>query len=526
MRRVLAVTLAVSSVLIVTASAGARVLLVGKYHGIPGQYRTVQAAVKASEPGDWILVGPGDYKTNSSSEPAGRKNTPAGVLLTKPRVYLRGMNRNTVIIDGTKSGPPCSRAAHDQNLGPRSKGGHHLGLNGIMVWKAANVWVQNLTVCNFLSGNGDAGNEIWWNGGDDSGKIGGHRYDGSYLSATNTFYRSNGTAAQYGIFSSNWTGGTWSQTYASNFSDSGYYIGACQQRCDQTINHAHAEFNSLGYSGTNSGGALVVKNSEFNSNQDGFDTDSENGDSPSPQNGACPNNGVSPVTHTHSCWVFMHNYVHDNNNANVPQVGQAGSTPLGTGLSLSGARNDTVMHNRFVRNKAWGVLIQIQQGEGGPPCIGGKLNFTFLGISLACLFDNWGDAIVKNKFADNGGFGHATNGDIGAVNFLDGNPTNCFSGNSNPAGLTTSPTGLEQTHPACTGAAVSGNDNVPLVLELLCGNEGSLVGANVPCPGGKPYPSQTRVVMHPLPRHLPTMPVPCAGVPANPWCLAPTSGRG
>ena len=57
-----------------------------------------------------------------------------------------------------------------------------------MVWKAANVWVQNLTSCNFLSGKGDAGNEIWWNGGDSSGKIGGHSYYGSYLSATNTFY--------------------------------------------------------------------------------------------------------------------------------------------------------------------------------------------------------------------------------------------------------------------------------------------------------------------------------------------------
>ena len=332
MSRVVAVLTALCAVAVFAASAGAKVLRVGTYHGERGQFSSVQAAVKAAKPGDWILVGPGDYKTKSAAEPAGRKDTPAGLLLTKSRVYLRGMNRNKVIIDGTKSGPPCSRAARDQNLGPSVKGGH-LGLNGIMVWKAANVWVQNLTACNFLSGKGDAGNEIWWNGGDGSGKIGGHGYSGSYLTATNTFYRNNGTGAQYGIFSSNWSGGTWSQTYASNFSDSGYYIGACQQQCDQTINRAHAEFNSLGYSGTNSGGALVVKNSVFDQNQDGFDTDTENGDPPSPQNGACPNHGISPITHTHSCWVFMDNYVHDNNNPNVPQVGQAGSTPLGTGLS-------------------------------------------------------------------------------------------------------------------------------------------------------------------------------------------------
>ena len=38
------------------------------------------------------------------------------------------------------------------------------------------------------------------------------------------------------------------------------------------------------------------------------------------------------------------------------------------------------MHNRIVRNDAWGVLIQVQQGESGQPCIGGQLNFNLLGI--------------------------------------------------------------------------------------------------------------------------------------------------
>jgi hypothetical protein len=509
------------AMLVSATAASARVLLVGTYKGVRGQYRSIQSAVDAARPGDWILIGPGDYKTKSSRAPAGRSDTAAGILITTPRVYVRGMNRNTVIVDGTKSGPACSRARRDQNLGPHGKGGAQ-GLNGIMVWKAANVWVQNLTACNFLSGHGDAGNEIWWNGGDGSGKIGGHGYVGSYLTATSTFYRPNDTPANYGIFTSNWTGGTWSRTYASNFADSGYYIGACQQRCDQTITLAHSQFNALGYSGTNSGGQLVIKNSEFDHNQDGFDTDSENGDAPSPQNGACPNNGISPITHTHSCWVLMDNYIHDNNNANVPEVGQAGATPLGVGLSLSGAHNDTVMHNRIVRNNAWGVLIQVQQGEGGPPCIGGTLNFNALGIlTLPCLFDGFGNAIVRNSFAHNGSYGHATNGDIAAFNFESGHPVSCYRGNTNPAGLTTSPAGLEQTYPACTGKPGPANNNLPLVLEVLCGNEGALVGVDIPCPGGKPYPKPTRVVMHPLPKHLATMPDPCAGVPSNAFCEPP-----
>ena len=517
MKRIAVVLVALAAVGSASA-AGARVLLVGTYKGIRGEYESIQAAVDAARPGDWILVGPGDYKTTSSRAPAGRSDTPAGVLITTPRVYLRGMNRKTVIVDGTKSGPACSRAKRDQNFGPHGKGGAR-GRNGIMVWKAADVWVQNLTACNFLSGKGDAGNEIWWNGGDGSGKIGGHGYYGSYLSTTSTFYKPNDTPAQYGIFSSNWTGGTWSKTYASNFSDAGYYIGACRQLCDQTINRAHAEFNAVGYSGTNSGGQIVIKNSEFNDNQDGFDTDSENGDAPSPQNGACPKNGISPITHTHSCWVLINNFIHDNNNRSVPEVGQAGATPLGVGLSLSGARNDTVMHNRIVRNNAWGVLIQVQQGEGGPPCTGGTLNFNVLGIlTLPCLFDGYGAAILKNRFADNGSYGHQTNGDIAVVNFEDGHPTSCYRGNVDPAGLTTSPAGLQQTHPVCTGAGAPANVNVPLVEEILCGNEGSLVGETIPCPGGKPYPSPTHVVMHPLPKHLATMPDPCAHVPVNRWC--------
>ena len=87
-----------------------------------------------------------------------------------------------------------------------------------------------------------------------------------------------------------------------------------------TIDHAWMEYNALGYSGTNSGGRIVIEHSQFDNNQDGFDTNTQiNGDPPAPQNGACPRNGISTITHTHSCWVFIHNYVHDNNNATCPR---------------------------------------------------------------------------------------------------------------------------------------------------------------------------------------------------------------
>src|SRR5438309_7250711 len=115
------------------------VLLVGTYNGVPGQFRSIQAAVRAARPGDWVLVGPGDYKEN------GYRNEvePAGVLITTPDVHLRGMNRNTVVVDGTRPGAPqCSSKASDQ--GP-------LARNGVEVWEANNTWIENLTVCNYLT---------------------------------------------------------------------------------------------------------------------------------------------------------------------------------------------------------------------------------------------------------------------------------------------------------------------------------------------------------------------------------------
>jgi hypothetical protein len=517
MRRLILCAVAFAACLSLASAASARVLLVGRYHGIAGQFTSIQAAVDVAKPNDWILIGPGDYKTVSSSHPAGRRKDPAAILVATPNIRIRGMNRGSVVLDGTKAGSPrCSRRTSDQNLGPRGPRGGRLGLNGIIVWKADNVWVQNLTACNFLSGTGSAGNEIWWNGGDGSGKLGGWGFRGSYLTATSTFFRSEKTAAAYGIFSSNWNGGTWDHAYTSNFNDSGFYIGACQQQCNQTIDHAWSEFNALGYSGSNSGGTLVVKNSEWDRNEEGFNTNSQNGDNPPPQNGACPHNGISPITHTHSCWVFMHNYVHDNNNPNVPSAGSAAAGPVGTGLADAGGRNDTIMHNRFVRNKAWGLIIA-PYPDSGKPCTGGTLNSPLLGKG-SCLYDEWGDAVLNNSFTANGGYRNPTNGDFEHQSF-EQHPSSCFRGNTDSSGqLNPASAALEQSYPTCTTTPVAANINIPFLNEVLCDTQISLPPFG--CQAGDHYPRRARVIMHPLPRNLKSMPNPCAGVPANPWCPA------
>ena len=517
MRRAAILAIVTGVVVAVAPVAGARVLRVGTYKGVHGQFKSVQAAVNAAKPGDWILVGPGDYKTKSIRAPKAAADTPAAVLITTPNLKLRGMNRSKVVIDGTRPGSSrCSTKQAAQSFGPATKGGA-LGLNGIVVWKADNVWVQNLTACNFLGGtggDGQTGNEIWWNGGAGSGTIGGWGFQGSYLTTTSTYFKDEATAAEYGIFSSDWDGGTWNQTYASNFNDSGLYIGACQQQCNQTVNHTWSEYNALGYSGSNSGGPLVVENSQFDNNEDGFDTNSQNGDNPPPQDGACPNNGISKITHTHSCWVFTHNFVHDNNNPNVPSAGSAAAGPVGTGMTISGGRNDTVMDNRFVGNNAWGVAL-VSYPDNGPPCTGGTLNSPLLGQG-SCLYDEWGDAILNNTFSHDGGYGNPTNGDFDQLN-LESHPSDCFSGNTDTAGsLSPEAVKLEQASPTCTTSSVAPNINVPFLDEVLCDSQVSLPPFG--CQSGDHYPRRTAVVMHPLPKGLKTMPNPCKGVPRNPWC--------
>lgn len=498
--------------------AGARVLLVGSYKGKAGKYKTIQAAVNAARPGDFILVGPGDY--HETADETGPHGNPAvgamgGVYITKSGITLRGMNRGSVILDGTNAGAkPCSAAAKDQNYGAAGPKSTHVGRNGILVWKANNVSVENMTVCNFLAGTGASGNEVWWNGGDGSGKIGLHGYWGSYLTATSTFFGTEATAAEYGVFSSNSAGlGVLNQLYANNMNDSGTYVGACKRSCDAVLNHLWMENNALGYSGTNSGGRIIIENSQFDHNQDGLDTNTAVvGDPPAPQDGRCLAGRRSPITHTTSCWVVLHNYIHNNNNPNAPAAGSAAAGPVGTGMTVSGGRYDTVMDNKVANNGAWGILF-VPYAQSGKP----SLHQTCKGAGghvlppFGCVLDPESDALLHNTFRHNGYFGNPSNSDYGQITLSGGEPRNCFKGNKAPDG--SAPSNLEKTQPKCGGKTKRARPGDNLLTQVLCD------AGLAPCPSGAHYPKPNgTVVLTKVPRGLPTMPNPCAGVPANPWC--------
>jgi hypothetical protein len=267
---------------------------------------------------------------------------------------------------------------------------------------------------------------------------------------------------------------------------------------------------------------MLVENSQFDNNEDGFDTNSQNGDNPPPQNGACPAGVKPPVAGAPTCWVFIHNFVHDNNNANAPAAGSAAAGPVGTGMSITGGRNDTVMDNRFVDNKAWGAILVPFPDMGGP-CTGGTKNSPFLGKG-SCLYDGWGDHLIDNTFTNNGGYGNPTNGDFEQLNF-EQHPSDCFSGNTDTSGaLNADSASLQQANPTCSTMPVSPNVNVPFLNEVLCDSQVDL--APFGCQPGDHYPQPfTHIVMHKLPKHLPMMPNPCAGVPSNPWCPGQQTGQ-
>jgi hypothetical protein len=504
------------------STAAARVLTVGTYHGKKAHFQSIQAALDVAKSGDWILVGPGDYKETGNRVPTGAKGDDragASVLASTPGVHIRGMDRNGVVLDGTKPGSPrCSSNEADQELGPLDSEKHPAGRNGLIVFEGEGTSVENLTACNFLHGSQGGGDEIWFDGGGATGtqKLGTWR--GAYLSTTSTYY--GGASApfvSYGIYASNTFGpGLFTRVFANNSADSAFYIGACPD-CNTTLDQAHATYSDLGYSGTNSGGHLIVQNSEFDHNQSGFVTNSQNNDdAPSPQTGLCPKGGTGP-TGTHSCWVFTGNSVHDNNNPNVPTTGSAEAAPVGAGVVIAGGRFDTVTGNHVYNNGSWGILLVPYPAAEEPPAIAhceGGVEAKVEGKTV-CYFDDWGNEVTKNTLTNNGFFGNQANVDLAEISNLN-NPGNCWHGNVDTSGTVTSePKAIQSPPHSECGIPDSGESLAsPLGAQVACAT-----GFFSECPKTvvANYPKREKVELQPLPAQQ-TMANPCEGVPRNAWC--------
>jgi hypothetical protein len=432
----------------------AEVLVVTQGAATYQHYPTIQQAVDAAKSGDWVLIDAGTYHE--------------AVTIKTSGLHVRGMDRNMVILDG-----------------------QHMVGDGIVVDKSDNVTIENITVHDFDRADldGDDGNEIWWNGGDGSGKIGLHGWSGSYLTAYAT-----GLLGGYGIFISNSVNGSLDQVYASGFNDSGLYLGACRD-CQATISHALVENNALGYSGTNSGGHIVVQDSVFQNNSNGIGPNSlNNDDQPPPQNGACSSGGNTSPTPTldstgiDRCTVFKNNMVLNNNNFTTPANSTAKSVPWGNGVVLIGTYGDLVDSNTITGNPSAG-LLGIENPDPFPV------------TSSTVYFQLSGNKISNNTFSGNGTNTDANAADIVLVGGLFGmrqSTNNCLSGNT----LTkTTPTDLATTWDCSNMTTPNpGGDALNYVLALQAA-------------------SQARTSMpQPAPGPQPSMPDPCSGVPTNPLC--------
>jgi hypothetical protein len=442
----------------------------GKIPANTHYFKTIQSAVNASIKGDWVLIEPGVYPEEVWVEPA------------QAGIHIRGMNRNSVILDGENKAV----------VG---------GANGIEIFKTNNVSVENLTVRNFdrsstnekgepeLNINGEGGNEIWWNGGANSGKIGANRWRGRYLTAYD-----ESLFGGYGIFTNNMVNGSWENIYASGFNDSGMYLGACRN-CKARIFNAVMERNALGYSGSNSGGKLAIEGSTFRNNSVGLAPNSENpGDGPPPQNGACKPSGRLPVfttTEIERCTVFRNNLFEDNNNLSTPANNSTAAAPWGVGVELPGVYADLIENNTITGNVNDGVL-GFEYPNPFPP--GPKTIF----------FQFAGNRISDNTFSGNGTSGATFAGDVALEGGQFGqmkSTNNCVSGNTFTSA--TFPANIEGEW-GCQNSTTPNPGGGEAFIEYLLQLQGESQ-ARTPEPQKAPPPQ-------------PTMPNPCQEVPYNPLC--------
>ena len=466
-------------------------------------FSTVQPAVDAARPGDWILIWPGVYHEHDAPYHA-------GIWITTPGLHIRGLSRTGVIIDGSHGSTrqPCPSSPSLQDYAPTS---------GIVVWQASDVTIQNLTVCDYLSGpENESGNQIWWDGGDGTGHIGMHGFTGSYLTATSMYHPMNvktSGLSQYGIYVANSSGpGSITNSYASNMAAGAFYLGACRQLCDAALSDDYGTNSAFGYLGTNSGGPVVIKDSTFDNNRTGMSLSSlNNDDGPPPQDGRCPANPVR------SCMVIEDNKIDNNNNANAPSNKSRPS--IGVGVDLQGGQYDTVADNVITGNNSWGVVADdsVSSLDGFPfsRCQGGFLNEPAKGL---CVLPARGNLIFHNYFSDDGSFGNPGNADVATIGLLpkSADPRNCFYANQVQGGpLTSVPAGIERRGAdgePCDKAG-TGND-ATLLAALSCAASPGMCSASY----GR-YPARTRTDDIALPT-LPGMPYPCTGLPANAFCRA------
>jgi hypothetical protein len=350
---------------------------------VPDDHPTIQAAVDAAAPGSLVLVSPGVYHE--------------AVDVTTDELTIRGLDRDGVVLDGQ----------------------FELD-NGIRVLGATGVAIENMTAQNYTN------NGFFWTSATG--------YRGSYL----TTYRTG----DYGVYAFDSVGGLLEHSYMAGSPDAGIYIGQCYP-CDAVIDQVVSEHNGLGYSGTNSGGNLLIVNSTFRNNRAGV----------------VPNSGSYELCYPERATTIVGNLVYSNNQPDTPAIDVA-LLAMGNGILVPGG-----VRNVIERNLVWdhdktgiGLVPFLEEDpnddmpteeEWDTSCAVAKDEPVAAQIPDSLLWDAYDNIVRGNVLSDNRtadlGVGSA-GGDLSTFG-------NCWSGNSFS---TSRPAGLETLAP-CDGDVVTGD---------------------------------------------------------------------
>lgn len=310
---------------------------------VPQDFRSVQQAVDAAREGETVLIGPGVYRES--------------VRVTRPRVVLRGTDRNKVVFDG----------------------GVRLA-NGITVTGAGSV-VENLTVHGYLA------NGVLFTGVTDERLqqrgAGGSAYDPLDTTrfppvrgfrATRVTAYNNGL---YGIYAFDARDGVIEDSYASGHADSGIYVGQCKP-CATVVRGNTVERNAVGIELTNASDGLSVLGNRVARNRVGVTVNSNDLEALAPQHGA----------------VIAGNVVADNNAADTPEQADGG---FGIGIGIGGGTANRVQRNLVRGNRAAGVIVTDPPGH---PASGNRVEgnrATGNGIDLVLASVDPGNCFAGNR---------------------------------------------------------------------------------------------------------------------------------
>ena len=271
-------------VLVSTAAFGAgsapaarpKVLRVGRFEGKKGKYNTIQAAVDAAKAGDWILIGPGDYKeAETRDDPGGEGGDGAGRRCSSPSraCTSAGWTAMAVMIDGTKPGSPRVPAGPKRpDFGSADAEGTCPGNNGVVVYKARGVSAAELLHLQLPTAPTPAATRSGSTAATAAANRTSAAVRGAYLQLHLDVTGAGPKRRPPSTASSPPTAngpGIVRARLRQQHGRLGATTSARARTATQRWTTRTAENSDLGYSGTNSGGHLVVENSEFEGNEAG-----------------------------------------------------------------------------------------------------------------------------------------------------------------------------------------------------------------------------------------------------------------